>query len=110
MLRYPIVTLVRDDQVVDQTAVNVETLTDQLIPIRDVLLKLFQGASAKTRGELHRVEIGLALTAGGNIAFATGTTTPSLTLTLESRPRTPGTRSTTSRSSVAKKSDVVEID
>ena len=109
MPRYPIVKLARDDQLLNRESVDVERLNEQLIPIRDVLLKLFDGAPAKSRGELHRLELGLAVTKDGNIAFTSGTTKPSLTLTLESRPRAPSTRSTTSRSTAAKKPEVVEI-
>jgi hypothetical protein len=106
---YPILKLARDEQLLHRQGVDVEKLNEQLIPIRDVLIKLFDAAPAKSRGELHRLELGLAITKDGNVAFTSGTTKPSLTLTLESRQRSPSTRSTTSRSSAAKKPDVVEI-
>jgi len=103
-------------QIVDATTrtggqvVDVERLSEQLIPIRDAFLKLFEGVQAKSRGEPHRLELGLTVTQYGDIAFATGDAQPSLTLTLQSRQRSPGTRSPGSKSSAAKKSDVVEID
>ena len=109
MLRYPIVTVTSDNQVVNQGAVDVETLSAQLIPIRDALLTLFDRSSAKRRGELRRLELGLAVTEQGAIAFATGAPKPTLTLTLESRTRTPTSRSTASGSSAATKPEVVEI-
>lgn len=90
--------------------VDVEMLSEQLIPIRDAFLKLFEGVQAKSRGEPHRLELGLTVTQHGDIAFAIGDAQPSLTLTLESRQRSPSTRSPTSKSSAAKKSDIVEID
>ena len=101
MLRYPIATVTADRQVVNAGWVNMDTLTEQLLPIRDAFLELFERAPAKSRGELHRLELGLAVTEQG-IAFATGDTRPSLTLTLQSRQRSP-------RSNAAKKPDVVEI-
>ena len=44
------------------------------------------------------------------IAFAIGDARPSLTLTLESRQRSPGSSMPRSKASAAKKPDVVEID
>jgi hypothetical protein len=97
-------------QVGTRRVVDVEKLSEQLIPIRDAFLKLFEGVQAKSRGEPHRLELGLTVTEQGNIAFAIGDTRPSLTLTLESRQRPPGSRSPRSKASAAKKPDVVEID
>jgi hypothetical protein len=109
MLRYPIVTVTSDNQLVNQGAVDVETLSAQLVPIRDALLTLFDRSSAKGRGELRRLELGLTVTELGKVAFATGTPTPTLTMIIETR--TPASsRSTPSRTSAAKKPDVVEID
>ena|SRR5512132_1273927 len=91
------------------SGVEVESLREQLKPIRDALLTIFDGAPAKSRGELHKLEVGLVLTQDGIIAFPSEDMRPTLVLTLESRQRAPATRSTTSRSSAAKKRDVVEI-
>ena len=109
MQRYPIVTVTSDNQVLTQGAVDVETLSAQLIPIRDALLTLFDRSSSKGRGELRRLELGLTVTELGRVAFATGVPTPTLTLIIETRtPAAP--RSTSSRTTTAKKPDVVEID
>jgi hypothetical protein len=89
--------------------VEVESLSEQLKPILEALLKLFDGAPAKSRGDLHKLEVGLALTQDGILAFPSEDMRPTLTLTLGTRQRTPATRSTTSRSGAAKKRDVVEI-
>lgn len=89
--------------------VEVEKLTAQLIPIRDALLKLFDGVPAKSRGQLHKLEVGLVVTQNGMIAFPSEEIRPSLTLTLGSRQRAPATRSAASRSSTARREDVVEI-
>jgi hypothetical protein len=89
--------------------VEVESLSEQLKPIRDALLTIFDGVPAKSRGELHKLEIGLVVTQDGILAFPSEDMRPTLTLTLESRQRAPATRSATSRSSPAKKRDVVEI-
>ena len=91
------------------SGVEVESLREQLKPIRDALLTIFDGAPAKSRGELHKLEVGLVLTQDGIIAFPSEDMRPTLVLTLESRQRAPATRSTTSRSGAAKKRDVVEI-
>lgn len=105
MPSYPIVTVATERLEVTHRAVDAEALTAQLMPIRDTLLKLFQGMPGKSRGELHRVELGLVVTQGGQVAFATGATRPSLTLTFESRPR-PSARS---KPAATKAEDVVEI-
>jgi hypothetical protein len=110
MPKYPILTLTTQGQDINYGAVDVGTLTAQLMPILDALLELFQDVPAKRRGELHRLELGLAVTQQGTIAFATGDVRPSLTLTLERRQRASGTRSATSRSGAAKKPDIVEVD
>ena len=89
--------------------VDVESLSEQLKPILDGLLRMFDVAPARTRGELHKLEVGLVVTEDGAIAFPSEDMRPSLTLTLGSRQRAPATRSATSKSSAAKKRDVVEI-
>ena len=89
--------------------VDVESLSEQLTPILDALLTMFDGAPPRSRGELHKLEVGLVVTADGMIAFPSEDMRPALTLTLGSRQRAPATRSATSRSSAAKKRDVVEI-
>jgi len=106
MNRYP--TLDMESKKLTPRAVDVETLSEQLIPIRDALLKLFDGVRSRSRGELHRIELGLTVTEQGTIAFTIGDARPSLTLTLESRQRSPSVRG--SKSGAAKKPDVVEID
>jgi hypothetical protein len=97
-------------QVGTARVIDVEKLSEQLIPIRDAFLKLFEGVQAKSRGEPYRLELGLTVTEQGNIAFAIGDTRPSLTLTLESRQRSPSNRPPRSKASAAKKPDVVEIE
>jgi hypothetical protein len=89
--------------------VEVESLSEQLKPLRDALLTIFDVAPAKNRGELHKLEIGLVVTQDGILAFPSEDMRPTLTLTFESRQRAPATRSATSRSGAAKKRDVVEI-
>jgi hypothetical protein len=106
--RYPIVDAAR--QVGTRRLVDVEELSEQLIPIRDAFLKLFEGVQARSRGEPHRLELGLTVTGEGDLAFAVGDTRPSLTLTLEIRQRSPSNRSPRSKASASKKPDVVEID
>lgn len=109
MPTYPIVTPTTERQAVKYRAVDAEALTAQLVPIRDALLKLFERAPSRSRGELHWLEVRLAVTEQGDVAFATGTATPSLTLTLGARTRSPSARPTTSRSAAATKPEVVEI-
>jgi hypothetical protein len=89
--------------------VEVESLREQLKPIRDALLTIFDDGPAKSRGELYKLEVGLVVTQDGILAFPSEDMRPTLTLTLGSRQRAPATRSATSRSSAAKKRDVVEI-
>jgi len=74
-------------EVVPHQRVDVEALTEQLIPIRDALLALFQGRSGRSPVALQRLEIGLAVTPDGRVAFTTGKATPSLTLTFDRRAR-----------------------
>jgi hypothetical protein len=108
MATYPVVRTTASKSMYPR-GVEVESLKEQLTPIRDALLTIFDGAPAKSRGELHKLEVGLVVTADGILAFPSEDTRPTLTLTLESRQRAPATRSATSRSSAAKKRDVVEI-
>ena len=89
--------------------VEVESLSEQLKPILDALLTVFDGGRPKRRGELHKLEVGLVVTQDGIIAFPSEGMRPTLTLTLGARQRAPATRSATSRSGAAKKRDVVEI-
>ena len=107
--QYPIAIATSEGSALSRSMVDVEALTEQLIPIRDALLKLFEGLPAKSRGELQGVELGVHMTAGGNVALVSGNMVPSLKLILGSRQRSPSTRSTMPRSSPAKKPDVVEI-
>ena len=89
--------------------VEVESLSEQLKPILDALLTIFDGAPTKSRGELHELEVGLVVTQDGFLAFPSEDMRPTLTLTLGTRQRAPATRSATSKSGAAKKRDVVEI-
>jgi hypothetical protein len=57
MNRYP--TFNTESKKLVPRAIDVETLSEQLIPIRDAFLKVFDGARARSRGELHRLELGL---------------------------------------------------
>lgn len=107
MRAYPLVTLAGQEL---NNTVDVESLRAQLTPLIDAFLELFDGARAKGAGELHRLELGLAMTQRGAVAFAVGDANRSLTLTFESRQRASGTRSTTSRSSAAKEPDVVKVE
>lgn len=106
---YPILDLTTDGvEVVPHQRVDVEGLSEQLTPIRDALLELFEGGPKKGRVSLQRLEVGLAVTRDGRIAFATGNATPSLTLTFERRPSPSGTRTTKAKSPA--KSDVLSVD
>ena len=67
MNRYP--TFNTESKKLVPRAIDVETLSEQLIPIRDAFLKVFDGARARSRGELHRLELGLTITEQGTIAF-----------------------------------------
>jgi hypothetical protein len=108
MARYPVVETTLSAPRLPR-GVEVESLSEQLKPILDALITMFDGAPAKSRGELHKLEVGLVLTQDGVVAFPSQDMRPSLTLTLGSRQRAPATRSATSKSKVAKKEDVVEI-
>jgi hypothetical protein len=88
--------------------VDVEELVSELIPIRDALLKVFDGVPARARGEVQRLQVGLALTARG-IAIQSEDTKPAMTLTLGIRQRSPSPRSGTSKVS-ARKQDIVTVD
>ena len=107
MNRYP--TFNTESKKLVPRAIDVETLSEQLIPIRDAFLKVFDGARARSRGELHRLELGLTITEQGTIAFTVGDARPTLTLTLESRPRSPNARST-AKSAAGKQPDLVEVE
>ena len=108
--QYPIVAVTTDGQTVHPSTVDVESLSEQLIPIRNALLRLFHGLPARNRGELKELELGLYLTTGGQIAFVSGNIAPSLLLRVgpkqqpvsPTRPRSAGTKATETP-------DVVEI-
>jgi hypothetical protein len=89
--------------------VEVERLSEQLKPIVDAFIAVFNGVPARSRGQLQELEVGLVVTQDGEIAFPSEDMRPSLTLKLSNRQRPPATRSPSSRSSAAKKQDVVEI-
>jgi hypothetical protein len=88
--------------------VEVESLSEQLKPILDALL-IFDGAPARSRGELQKLEVGMVVTQDGILASPSEDMRPTLTLTLGTRQCAPATRSATSGSGAAKKRDVVEI-
>src|SRR5262245_61998843 len=77
--------------------IDLEVLVSQLIPIRDALLKVFDGVPARGRGEVQRLEVGLTLTGRGVVAFPAEDMRPSLTLTLGARQRPVNPRSGTGR-------------
>ena len=109
---YPIVTVAGDGQVASQNrAFDIDTLSAQLAPVRDAILQLFEGR-AKGRAELKQVEIGLVVTDRGEIAFATGSANPSMTITVGVRQRTTTSRATgaKSRAAVAEEPEVVQVD
>ena len=87
--------------------VDIDTLTSQLIPLRDALLKVFDGIPARRRGEVQRLEVGLSLTERGDLALVAENTNALITLTLGSRQRLPSTRS---KVASASKPDVVRLD
>ena len=80
--QYPILTVSTDGQSIHPSIVDVDSLAEQLMPIRNALLKLFQKVPARSRGELKELELGLYLTTGGQIAFVSGNIAPSLMLRL----------------------------
>jgi hypothetical protein len=108
MATYPVVHTTQSRSAYPR-GVEVETLSEQLKPILDALLTIFDGAPAKSRGELHKLEVGLVVTQDGILAFPSEDMRPTLTLTLGTRQRAPATRSATSKSGATKKPDVVEI-
>jgi hypothetical protein len=110
-IEYPIVDLTTDGvEVVTQRGVDLDTLHEQLEPLRDAFLALFAGASPRSRIALQRLEVGLAITRDGRVAFATGSATPTLRLTFERRPTTPGTRPTKPKAARPAEPDVVTLD
>lgn len=108
MARYSVVRTT-ESPLIRPRGVEVEGLSEQLKPLLEALLTIFDGAPAKSRGELHKLEVGLVVTEDGVVAFPSEDMRPTLTLTLGTRQRAPTTRSVTSRSGAAKKRDVVEI-
>ena len=80
--------------------VEVESLSQQLKAMLDALLTIFDGVPSRSRGELHKLEVGLVVTQDGILAFPSEDR-PTLTLTLGARQRAPATRSATSRSGAA---------
>lgn len=89
--------------------VEVERLSEQLTPIVDAFIAIFNRVPARSRGQLQELEVGLVVTQEGEIAFPSEDVRPSLTLRLGNRQRPPASRSPSSKSSAAKKQDVVEI-
>jgi len=110
-IEYPIVDLTTQGvEVVTQRGVDLDSLSEQLIPIRDAFLALIEGGSPASRVALQRLEIGLSVTRDGRVAFATGNATPTLTLTFERRLPPSSTRSTKSRAAEPAKPNVVKVD
>lgn len=92
---YPIVELTTHGaETVPHAGVDLDTLREQLVPVRDALLELFEGASPKRTVALQRLEVGLSVTRDGRVAFATGNATASFTLTFERRQPAAATRTT----------------
>jgi hypothetical protein len=110
-IEYPIVDLTTDGvEVVPHRGVDLETLSAQLVPVRDALLELFKGGPANSRVGLQRLEVGLSVTRDGRVAFATGNATPSLTLTFERRTPAPRARSAKARPEEPSVPEMVQID
>lgn len=85
-MEYPIVELTAQGaETVPHAGVDLEHLSEQLVPLRDAMLELLDGARAKRTVALQRLEVGLSVTRDGRVAFATGSATASLTLTFERR-------------------------
>ena len=91
--RFPIVSVTVDGQVVRDGAVTLEELEPQLERIRDAFTGLFTSGVARAGGELRRLEVGLAVTEAGDVAFATGNLRPSVMLSFEKRYRAATTKS-----------------
>jgi hypothetical protein len=87
--------------------VELDNLTSQLIPLRDALLKVFDGIPARRRAEVQRLEVGLSLTERGDLALAAENTKALITLTLGNRQRLPRTRS---QGTSGPKPDVVRVE
>ena len=100
---YPIVELTTHGaETVPHAGVDLDTLRQQLVPVRDAMLDLFEGGTSKRGVALQRLEVGLSVTKDGRVAFATGNATASFTLTFERRqpaPRTPRSKATQSDAS-----------
>lgn len=95
MIEYPIVELTTQGvEVVPHTGVDLESLSDQLEPVRDALSRLFEAGRGKSAGTLQRLEVELSLTHDGRVAFATGNTSAFLKLTFERKPSASRTRTT----------------
>lgn len=92
-MEYPIVELTAQGaETVPHAGVDLEHLSEQLVPLRDALLELLEGASSKRTVALQRLEVGLSVTRDGRVAFATGNATASLTFTFERRQPAAATR------------------
>lgn len=90
-------------------SVDLGEMTAELIHVRDAMLKVFDGISARARGEVQSLEIGLVLTTRGHIAIPAEDMKPSLILTLGTKQKAPGTRAGASKAA-ASKADVVQIE
>lgn len=107
--QYPILTVATDGQTIHPSTVDVDALTEQLMPIRNALLKLFHKVPARSRGELKELELGLYLTAGGQVAFVSGNIAPSLMLRLGAKEQQASVTRPSSPPSVEGTPDVVQV-
>lgn len=106
---YPIVELTTHGvETVPHAGVDLDTLREQLVPVRDALLELFEGGTSKRSVVMQRLEVGLSVTRDGRVAFATGNATASFTLTFERRQ--PTARTPKPEAPQAAKPDLVQLD
>lgn len=103
-MEYPIVELTAQGaETVPHAGVDLEHLSEQLVPLRDAMLELLDGARAKRTVALQRLEVGLSVTRDGRVAFATGNATASLTLTFERRQPAATARTSKPKAAAARK-------
>lgn len=107
-MEYPIVELTAQGaETVPHAGVDLEHLSEQLVPLRDAMLELLDGAGAKRTVALQRLEVGLSVTRDGRVAFATGNATASLTLTFERRQPAATARTSKPKPAAARKPKAV---
>jgi hypothetical protein len=102
---FPVVSVTMDGQIVREGAVTLEVLEPQLELIREAFTGLFTAGVARAGGELRRLEVGLAVTGSGDLAFTTGNLRPSVTLLFEKgyRAATAKSKTTARRAPASKK-------